>query len=749
MLLLPLSIRDWLAPEHLAWFVIDAVESMDLAPFYAKYRSNGQGSAAWHPKTMVALLLYAYCQGERSSRRLEKLCEESVPYRVITGNEQPDPCSISRFRQDNAAAMKGLFVEILRLCAEAGLVKVGKVNLDGTKMKANTSLAANRMVLDGRALPLGRESGNVSGPTRARPGRRNSSTIGSCRAWLCFGMSMMRICDSADARRSVHLTGHLPRVATGGVSDGTLAAGMNRRRRSRPMRKGLLLAVLVPLLAATLCAGVEVPYAEYREIELDSGGTILALGGFFRAEKPTFGVRSCLVTVNGMQPSPDALLSPRTVLQVRHSRWSFARIHEETLAVTFPYTHRSGGLADFTYAGALEYDRWTPLYNDFPQTLYIDLNRVLPDRPATLRVRITNTSDGPTGSIENSPPFVVETCRLFAQRPDTDDYGEYVPSIWHVLQESPAQAARARAALADPACSDQTRAQILAQFGLRQQVHGNDAAAAALYRDALAAAPGFPERNELLFRLLALGQAPGTDRIEETDDNPGAWARLFNAYRRAAAGETGPTVRSVPPYDGPFTVDGRPEDPIWNTTERAWTPLAHPVTRPSKARPENRVLLFHSPAGLGLVFRGPGLDRLQPFDHPGDDRPVWNWNCVELFLAPFARFTEYFELNTSAANGRYDGRHSWRGETNDRFDGTWQSAARTRDGVLTVEYLVPWSDFGLTSPPAPGSLWVGNVVRVQHVDLPDGSREVTEHSAARLLWRHFHRLQDGLVLRFE
>jgi len=142
--LMPASVTDWLPVRHLAWFVIEAVEVMDLSPFYAKYRTNGQGSAAWHPKMMVALLLYAYCHGERSSRKIEKLCEESVPYRVITGNEKPDHCSISRFRRDNATAMKNLFIEILRLCAEAGLIQIGKVNLDGTKMKANASLAANR-----------------------------------------------------------------------------------------------------------------------------------------------------------------------------------------------------------------------------------------------------------------------------------------------------------------------------------------------------------------------------------------------------------------------------------------------------------------------------------------------------------------------------------------------------------------------------------------------------------------------------
>ncbi len=144
MWLMPPAITDWLPAEHLAWMVIDAVESMNLQAFYAKYRTNGQGNTAWHPKMMVAMLLYAYCQGERSSRKIERLCQESVAYRVITGNEKPDHSTISRFRQDHAEPMKSLFIEILRLCAEAGLVHVGKVNLDGTKMKANASLAANR-----------------------------------------------------------------------------------------------------------------------------------------------------------------------------------------------------------------------------------------------------------------------------------------------------------------------------------------------------------------------------------------------------------------------------------------------------------------------------------------------------------------------------------------------------------------------------------------------------------------------------
>ena len=99
---------------------------------------------AFHPEMMVALLVYAYCNGERSSRRIEEYCQTNIAYKVITANQKPDHSTISRFRQKNSAHLKKLFLEILRLCAEAGLVKLGHVSLDGTKVKANASLSANR-----------------------------------------------------------------------------------------------------------------------------------------------------------------------------------------------------------------------------------------------------------------------------------------------------------------------------------------------------------------------------------------------------------------------------------------------------------------------------------------------------------------------------------------------------------------------------------------------------------------------------
>jgi transposase len=143
-LLLPPSLRDWLPESHLAWFVIDAVAEMDLGAFYGAYRSDGWGRAAHDPAMMVALLLYSYAVGERSSRRVERRCEEDVATRVICANQVPDHCTIARFRQRHEAAIGELFGEVLALCAEAGLVEVGVVAVDGTKVHASASHHATR-----------------------------------------------------------------------------------------------------------------------------------------------------------------------------------------------------------------------------------------------------------------------------------------------------------------------------------------------------------------------------------------------------------------------------------------------------------------------------------------------------------------------------------------------------------------------------------------------------------------------------
>jgi transposase len=142
-LLLPPRLREWLPEDHLAWFVIDAVAQFDLAAFYAAYRADGHGRASHDPAMMVALFLYCYALGERSSRRIERRCLEDVATRVICANQAPDHTTIARFRQRHETALADLFGAVLGLCAEAGLVEVGVIAIDGTKLHANASERAS------------------------------------------------------------------------------------------------------------------------------------------------------------------------------------------------------------------------------------------------------------------------------------------------------------------------------------------------------------------------------------------------------------------------------------------------------------------------------------------------------------------------------------------------------------------------------------------------------------------------------
>lgn len=143
-LLLPPSLREWLDDDHLAWLVLDVVGEMDLGEFYAAYRADGHGRAAHDPAMMVALLLYSYALGQRSSRAIERRCREDVPTRVICANQAPDHTTIARFRARHQQALARTFSQVLALCARAGLVSVGVVALDGTAMAANASREATR-----------------------------------------------------------------------------------------------------------------------------------------------------------------------------------------------------------------------------------------------------------------------------------------------------------------------------------------------------------------------------------------------------------------------------------------------------------------------------------------------------------------------------------------------------------------------------------------------------------------------------
>jgi transposase len=142
--LMPPSVRDCVPEGHLLWTVLDAVAELDLSAIYADYRDDGRGRPAYEPSMMVALLLYAYARGNRSSRAIERACFEDVAFRVVAGNLAPDHSTIAAFRARHERALGEVFSGVLGLCARAGLAPVGAVAIDGTKISANASINANR-----------------------------------------------------------------------------------------------------------------------------------------------------------------------------------------------------------------------------------------------------------------------------------------------------------------------------------------------------------------------------------------------------------------------------------------------------------------------------------------------------------------------------------------------------------------------------------------------------------------------------
>src|ERR1022692_2921425 len=138
--LLPPSLQDWLPEGHLARFVGEVVEALELSAIYAKYEAgDGRGLAAYDPRMMVRVLIYGYCRGVASSRRIERATYEDVAFRYLAADQHPDHDTIAAFRQEQLTSLAQLFVQVLQLCQRAGLVKLGHVALDGTKIKANAS----------------------------------------------------------------------------------------------------------------------------------------------------------------------------------------------------------------------------------------------------------------------------------------------------------------------------------------------------------------------------------------------------------------------------------------------------------------------------------------------------------------------------------------------------------------------------------------------------------------------------------
>jgi len=170
--LMPPSLLEWVDQDHLVWTVLDSVDELDLSAFYAAYRLDGRSRPAYDPAMMVGLLMYAYARGNRSSRRIERACVEDVAYRVITANRAPDRSTIAEFRVRHEQALADLFGGVLELCKQAGLVSVGVIAVDGTKVMANASSYANvdyrriaREILE-EAARIDREEDELYGEAR-------------------------------------------------------------------------------------------------------------------------------------------------------------------------------------------------------------------------------------------------------------------------------------------------------------------------------------------------------------------------------------------------------------------------------------------------------------------------------------------------------------------------------------------------------------------------------------------------------
>ena len=138
-LLVPAALQEWLPEGHLAYFISDIVDQLDLSEITARYERESRGGPPYHPRMMVKVLVYGYCIGVASSRRIARRLHEDIALRVLAANNTPDFRTISEFRREHLTALSGLFVQVLALCQRAGLVKLGHVALDGTKVKANAS----------------------------------------------------------------------------------------------------------------------------------------------------------------------------------------------------------------------------------------------------------------------------------------------------------------------------------------------------------------------------------------------------------------------------------------------------------------------------------------------------------------------------------------------------------------------------------------------------------------------------------
>ena len=179
-LLLPPSLRVWLPEDHLAYFVSDLVDQLDLSAIATVYEEEDRGYPPYHPVMLTKVLVYAYCVGVFSSRKIQRRLIEDVPFRVLAAGNEPALRTIADFRKRHLAALQGFFEQVLHLARELGTPRVGRVAVDGSKVKANAS--KHRAMSYGRMCATLHNTGSSSGVTRNGNWLRNSSAVRSPRS---------------------------------------------------------------------------------------------------------------------------------------------------------------------------------------------------------------------------------------------------------------------------------------------------------------------------------------------------------------------------------------------------------------------------------------------------------------------------------------------------------------------------------------------------------------------------------------
>jgi transposase len=263
--LLPPNMADWLAGDHLVWFVLDVVEQLDTSVLHAERRTGGVGRAGYDPDMLLALMIYAYATGQRSSRRIEQLCSDHVAYRVLCAQDPPDHTTIARFRAAHDDVFTDLFAQVLRLCAQAGMVRVGVIAIDGTKIAANASTSANRSqqwvteqarriaeaaVAEAEAVDAAEDAAEAAGGDRKRPPAELRTRAGRAAA-IKKAMDEIACQDAAnaadDAADQAAQERFLQRIEAGEIVSSAPPAGVDRVRlyRARIAREQHRLAPLL------------------------------------------------------------------------------------------------------------------------------------------------------------------------------------------------------------------------------------------------------------------------------------------------------------------------------------------------------------------------------------------------------------------------------------------------------------------------------------------------------------------------